>query len=198
MTAGLAEFLAAALLMELTPGPNMSWLALLSLREGRIAGLRAVLGIMLGLTMLGVLSSVGVAGLMAQQPWIANLLRWTGVAFMLFLAWEAWVGERGEVNPGARQHFWRGVVVNLLNPKAAAVFLAVIPSFADSAVDGPGKFLFFSAIYIAIATLVHASIVVFSGSFRSLVNHPGREKPVRRIFAVLLAAIAIWMATLEA
>lgn len=191
MTPGLVEFLAAALVMELTPGPNMTWLALLSAREGRRAGLQAVAGITSGLALMGIVAASGAAALIATYPLIYEVLRWTGILFLLYLAVEAWVGEKvtaGRDNQG--RHFRRGFVINILNPKAAAVFLVMIPAFAGT--SGASWLMAMSAIYLAIATAVHALIVVFASNLQQIVANPRRELIARRIFALLLAAVAIW------
>jgi len=191
MTPGLVEFLAAALVMELTPGPNMTWLALLSAREGRRAGLQAVAGITSGLALMGIVAASGAAALIATYPLIYEVLRWTGILFLLYLAVEAWVGEKvAAARDHQGRHFRRGFVINILNPKAAAVFLVMIPAFAGT--SGASWLMAMSAIYLAIATAVHALIVVFASNLQQLVANLRRELIVRRIFAVLLAAVAIW------
>jgi len=194
MSAGFTEFLVAAIVMEITPGPNMTWLALLSAGEGRIAGLQAVAGIASGLALLAIIAATGVSALISAWPALYEALRWAGVAFLLYLAWEAWVGETASgkrEDPG--KHFWRGLVVNLLNPKAAAVFVVMIPGFAgpDPAAAG---LLGMTLTYLAIATLAHVLIVVFAGSFQKAMADPKREALVRRIFAIALAAVAVWFA----
>jgi threonine/homoserine/homoserine lactone efflux protein len=193
MPPAFAEFLAAAVIMELTPGPNMTWLALLAARRGRMAGLQAVAGIAAGLTVLAILSAAGIATLISAYPTIYDVLRWAGVIFILYLALEAWQGEEaGESANGRSRHFVRGFVVNMLNPKAAAVFLVVIPGFA-SQIDGR-PIMLMTAIYLAIATLAHSLIVIFAGAFTRTLADPARETIVRRIFALLLVAIALWFA----
>lgn len=194
MSAGFAEFLVAAIVMEITPGPNMTWLALLSAREGRIAGLQAVAGIASGLALLAIIAATGVSALISAWPALYEALRWAGVAFLLYLAWEAWVGETDSgkrEDPG--KHFWRGLVVNLLNPKAAAVFVVMIPGFAGPNPSVP-LLVTMTVIYLAIATLAHALIVAFAGNFQKAMADPKREVVVRRIFAVALAGVAIWFA----
>ena len=193
MPPGLVEFLAAALVMELTPGPNMTWLALLSAREGRRAGLQAVAGIAAGLAVMGVVAASGAAALIATYPLVYEVLRWAGILFLLYLAVEAWVGEKMvAARDDQGRHFRRGFVINILNPKAAAVFLVMIPAFAGT--SGASWLLAMSAIYLAIATAVHALIVVFASNLQQLVANPRREVIARRIFAVLLAGVAIWFA----
>ncbi len=197
MQPGFAEFLLAAIVMEITPGPNMTWLALLSAREGRTAGFMAVAGIATGLSLLALVAATGAAALISTYPAVYEAIRWGGILFLLYLAWEAWVGEKDGANRSDQgRHFRRGLVVNLLNPKAAAVFIVMIPGFA-----GPGETttqIIMTAVYLAIATIAHGLIVTFAGSFQKALADPGRELIVRRIFAVLLAGVAVWFALTSA
>jgi threonine/homoserine/homoserine lactone efflux protein len=194
MTESFAEFLIASIVMELTPGPNMAWLALLSAREGRRAGYIAVAGIALGLSLLAVAAAVGFAALIETYPLLYEVIRWAGVLFLLYLALEAWRGEKDKGDAGDRRHFRRGLIVNLLNPKAAAVFIVLIPSFAGGMDARLSEVATMSAIYVGIATIAHALIVAFAGSFQKALAHPQRELIVRRVFALTLVAIAIWFA----
>ena len=194
MQASFAEFLVAAIVMEITPGPNMTWLALLSAREGRMAGLQAVAGIATGLTLLAVIAATGAAALISAWPPVYEALRWAGVIFLLYLAWETWVGEKQTGKPREPgKHFWRGLVVNLLNPKAAAVFIVMIPGFAGPA-PSAALLLGMTLTYLAIATFAHVLIAAFASNFQKAMANPKREVLVRRIFAVALAAVAIWFA----
>ena len=191
MPAGFLEFLAAAVVMELTPGPNMTWLVLLSARAGWRAGLQAVAGITSGLALMGGVAASGAAALIAAYPLVYETLRWAGVIFLLYLAFEAWVGEKaGAARDDKGRHFRRGFLVNNLNPKAAAVFLVMIPAFAGTA--GAGWLIVMSTIYLAIATTAHALIAVFASNLQQIVVDPRREVIVRRILAILLGSVAIW------
>ena len=137
--------------------------------------------------------AAGIATLISAYPAIYEMLRWAGVTFILYLAFEAWQGERPDNSASdQRRHFIRGFVVNMLNPKAAAVFLVMIPGFASQIDTRP--IILMTAVYLAIATLAHALIVVFAGAFTRTLADPRREVLVRRIFAFLLVAIAIWFA----
>jgi len=195
MQTNVAEFLLAAIVMEITPGPNMTWLALLSAREGRTGGLMAVAGIASGLAILALVAAMGAAALITAWPPLYEILRWGGVLFLFYLAYEAWRGEKntGSADP-AGKHFWRGLVVNLLNPKAAAVYIVMIPSFAGPAPANTGALVTMTLAYLAIATAAHVLIVLFAATFQKALADPRRERIVRRIFAVMLAAIAIWFA----
>jgi threonine/homoserine/homoserine lactone efflux protein len=188
-----AEFLTAAIVMEVTPGPNMTWLALLSAREGRAAGLMAVAGIAAGLSLLAVIAATGAAALIDAWPALYDILRWGGVLFLLYLAWEAWVGEKpGAARDDKGRHFWRGLIANLLNPKAVAVFVVMIPGFAGPA--NAAAQITMTLTYLGIATLAHVLIVAFAGSFEKALADPRRERLVRRTFALALVGVAVWFA----
>lgn len=198
LTSLFPAFLATALLIELTPGPNMAWLALTSASQGRRAGLAAVAGIALGLAVLGTVSALGLAELAAASPLIFNLLRYAGVVYLLWLAWQAWSGE-GEVSPGTAKDkaqlsawFRHGLLLNLLNPKAAVFFIAVLPTYITPDALVPPQTFALSASYVVIATAIHVSIVLLAAQAHDWLSSRARQRIIRRCFAALLAAIAIW------
>src|SRR5690606_17412999 len=94
MIVALLSFALASLLIELTPGPNMAYLAILAADRGKKAGLAAVGGVALGLALLGLLAVLGLGALLVEQPGLFQALRWAGVAYLLYLAWEAWSDAR--------------------------------------------------------------------------------------------------------
>jgi threonine/homoserine/homoserine lactone efflux protein len=182
----LPSFLLVVLLVELTPGPNMGWLALLSASEGRRAGFAATAGIGLGLAIVAAASALGLAQLAHASPLIFNLLRYAGAAFLFWLAWEAWVGER-EVSPAA---FRKNI--NLLNPKAALFFIAVLPVHIVADQPIAMQTLQLSIAYLAIATSIHIIIVLLAGRAHGWLSTGPYTILARRAFAVMLAAIALW------
>ena len=86
----LLGFALAVLLIELTPGPNMAWLAGLAATEGRRNGLAAVAGVAIGLLGNGALAALGLAALLQAAPWLWATLRLAGAAMMLGLAIVTW------------------------------------------------------------------------------------------------------------
>src|SRR5262245_32737332 len=89
----LLAFAGTCLVVELTPGPNMAYLAVLSADKGRRAGFAAVAGIAVGLLIVGVGAALGLAALVASSRWLYEILRWCGAFYLLWLAWDAWRGE---------------------------------------------------------------------------------------------------------
>lgn len=190
-------FLITTLLIELTPGPNMAWLALTSASSGKKSGFAAVAGIALGLAILAVASAIGLAEMATRSPALFRVLRYAGVTYLLWLAWKAW-SDSEEVSPDAVNRkalgawFRHGLSLNLLNPKAAVFFIAVLPAYTvQSSAVGPQTALL-STSYVAIATAVHLMIVILAAQAHLWISVGSRGRNVRRVFAILLAAIAIW------
>ena len=194
----LLAFALTSALVELTPGPNMVWLAIVAATEGRKPGYAAVAGVALGLAVVGAAAALGLAALIAASPLAYQVLRWGGVVYLLWLAWDGWRGDGG-INGHAfatslPRYFSRGLITNLLNPKAAVFFLAVLPGFVPLADRVLESTLVLSAVYVAVATVIHAGIVTAAGAARLLLEDPVREQRVRRALSLALALIALWFA----
>ena len=189
-----AAFAIASLLIELTPGPNMTWLVLVAAEEGRRKAFPAVGGVGLGLAIVGTISAVGVAEIVRSSTLAYEALRWAGIAFLLWLAFDAWRGGEGEDTGGGRSYFLRGLFSNMLNPKAFIFYVSVLPTFVDPAGNLIRETLSLTAIYVVIATAIHAGIVLAAGALQPLLAHPQIERLVRRALAGVLALVAIWFA----
>src|SRR3954470_11519731 len=133
----LIAFILTSLIIEMTPGPNMAYLAVLGASRGRIAGFSAVLGVALGLALLGVAVGLGGGSLVLSNRFAYESLRWAGALYLCWLAFDSWRDSRQPIEtiPVSQSylvHFRRGFVANLLNPKAALFFIAVVPEFIQS------------------------------------------------------------------
>jgi threonine/homoserine/homoserine lactone efflux protein len=201
----LLSFALASFLIELTPGPNMTYLALVAASDGRRAGFATVAGVALGLAVIGLAAAFGVAELVQASTIAYEGLRWAGVLFLLYLAWDGWrqgadvaaAGNQPE-HDGAGRYFMRGLVTNILNPKAAVFYVAVLPTFLEVGIDAARpplpQTVTLTLVYVAVATLVHAAIVVLAGALEPLLADPRRETIARRVLSALLAAVALWFA----
>jgi threonine/homoserine/homoserine lactone efflux protein len=190
------EFLLTAILIELTPGPNMAWLALLGASRGRLSALGAVAGIALGLAIAGIAAALGVSALIGTTPWLFQALRWAGSLYLIYLAWDAWQQSTGSKDEKFDQpifkYFTQGLIGNMLNPKAYLVYAAVLPQFIDSKQAVLMQLATLTVAYVVIATVIHAGIALLSGSFSGFFTQPAKFQVMSRVFAVLLAIVAIW------
>lgn len=196
MYATILPFIFTSLVIELTPGPNMGYLAVLSLERGRISGLAAVAGVALGLLLLGLLAGFGLGTLVSETQWLYEAVRWAGIAFLLWLAWDAYRESRQplETDGGSGRlwgYFQRGLVTNLLNPKAAVFYIAVLPNFAGE--DGGWQELILTLLYVAVATAVHATIVLLASTLQPLIASDRLRARMGVAFALLMVGIAAWV-----
>lgn len=132
-------FCGAALLMVLTPGPNMIYLISRSISQGSKAGIISLLGVIVGFLVHMVASAIGLTALFLAIPLAYEALKWAGALYLLWLAWHA-------IKPGARSPFeaknlpydsasklfLMGFLTNVLNPKIAIFYLAILPQFISS------------------------------------------------------------------
>jgi threonine/homoserine/homoserine lactone efflux protein len=195
----ILPFLLAVSLIELTPGPNMGYLAALSASEGRVAGFKAVLGVTAGLSFYMLLAVFGVAELIAAAPLVYGALRWAGVLYLLYLAWEAWRGAH-ETSPGHARDvdhrpFWRGFIANVLNPKAAVFYVTLLPGFiADDHAAFWLQALILGSAHLVIAFVVHMLIVLGAARAGRLIAATAHAVSARRVLAIGIALIAFWLA----
>lgn len=195
LSPALLSFVLASFLIELTPGPNMTYLAIATLKDGRRAGFLTVAGVAAGLAAIGLVAALGLNAIIANSPSLYDGLRMIGLLFFLYLAFEAWkdpVPGAGEAASDG-SHFMRGFLTNALNPKAATFYLAVLPRFIDPAADVLRQTLTLTLVYVVVATLVHAAIVALAGRLRPFLEGPN-ERVARRVMAVLLVLVAVWFA----
>ena len=190
-------FLLAMAVVELTPGPNMGWLTALAAQQGRKVGFMAVAGITLGLAVQLLLAVTGLSTVLSGNRLIYEVIRWAGILFMLYLAWEAFA-DKGEPSPGRADQlagFRRGFIANLLNPKALVFYIAIVSQFASHA-DGTRAItvLVLGCIHILISLLVHTGLVMLGSSIGDRVAQWRQSLALRTVFALALVAIAIWIA----
>jgi threonine/homoserine/homoserine lactone efflux protein len=197
----ILPFMVAVSLIELTPGPNMGWLALVALGRGRIAGLAAVAGVTLGLTVWMVAAAFGLTSVLLVFPWLYQAVRWAGVAFLLWLAWEAWVGAGQPTRDAARAPdtlrglFLRGLTGNLLNPKAAVFYVALLPTFIRPDRASPlVQALTLGGMHVGVSVMVHTLIVLGAATAGGVVLQRMQGQWAGRAMAAGIAAVAVWMA----
>jgi len=191
----LSAVVLASALIELTPGPNMGYLTVVSSTEGRRNGFAAVAGVALGLMTVGLLAAVGLAAAIAASPILFAGLRWGGVAYLVWMAWDAWGDETPEEEsrqPSAWRYFRRGLITNLLNPKAGVFYIAMLPRFVESSGSVMAQTLTLSVVFVVIATAIHATIVLLAGFAQPFLADPVRRRPVRKVMALALLGIAVW------
>jgi threonine/homoserine/homoserine lactone efflux protein len=194
----LIAFVLTSLVIEMTPGPNMAYLAVLGASRGRIAGFSAVLGVALGLALLGIAVGLGGGSLILNNRVAYESLRWAGALYLCWLAYDSWKEgrqpiETASISQSLFMQFRRGFITNLLNPKAALFFIAVVPEFISGPAPSVRELAILVSIYVAVATFVHGLIVLLAGTLQAFLAAPQRREVAGNVFAVVLFLVAVWL-----
>lgn len=194
---------ATALAMVLTPGPNMMYLVSRSIGQGRRAGMVSLAGTGVGFAIYMLMANLGLAAVFVAVPWLFIGFKAAGVAYLAWLTVQALRPQGAGVFevrdlPGERDGrlFRMGLVTNLLNPKAAIMYLTLIPQFIDAdtghrLIQG----LSLGLLQIGISLTVNGLIVSGAGSIAVfLVSRPSWMLWQRRISGTLLGVVTVLLA----
>jgi threonine/homoserine/homoserine lactone efflux protein len=201
-TAAHIAFALVALSMVLTPGPNMIYLISRSICQGRIAGLISLAGIGLAFLVYIQCAVFGITALIFAVPYGYDALRIAGALYLLWLAWQA-------LRPGGQSPFQvkqlpadsprkllaMGFMTNLLNPKAAMLYLSLLPQFIDPAIGSVlTQSLWLGFTQIAVSIAVNGMIVIAAGSIAVfLATRPAWALVQRWLMGTVLAGLAVRM-----
>jgi threonine/homoserine/homoserine lactone efflux protein len=188
-------FILASIIIELTPGPNMTWLAVLGATRGRASALAAVADICLGLAFAGLVAGLGLTLLFDNYPSLLTGLRWAGTLYLFYLAYDAWKDSNQTEKVESKSngaYFLQGLISNVLNPKAYLFYAAILPQFLTIPDHPHHEIEILTAVYVAIATIIHGSIGILAGSLSNWLEHSTQAKLLRRFMAVAIAITAIW------
>ena len=184
-----------ALAMSITPGP-VNLVALGSgARHGFAASLRHVVGATLGFILLLLLMGLGLGATLLQWPLAADALRWAGVIFLGWMAWQLLVDSgRVEGVDGVAPSFWYGALMQRLNPKAWLFALSAIGVFVppqSTLHDGP---LLTLCLMSLAACLVGVGCWALLGrALMAWLHTPGRQRALHRVLAALLLMSVLGM-----
>ncbi|MBF6062232.1 LysE family translocator [Nocardia terpenica] len=194
----------AELGLVLTPGPNMMYLVSRTVSQGRRAGMVSLTGVAVGFLCYLAAATAGITAIFAVVPGLYLALKLAGALYLGWLAWKALrpggVSAFAPVDLPAdstRKLFTMGLVTNLLNPKIAILYMALIPQFVHPAQGSVWvQSLVLGAVQIAIALLVNGLIVLAAGAIATfLADRPLWLRAQRWITGTLLGTIAVLLAT---
>lgn len=198
----LLAFVPAALALNLTPGADMMFCLGQGLRSGRGAAVAASAGVAVGGMVHVALAGLGLGAVVATMPGLFDVIRWIGVAYLLYLAWGALRSETLRADAPkvpARQAFRTGLVVNLTNPKVILFVLAFVPQFVTPAAGSVlVQFLIFGAVLSLGGFVINGLVGVFAGQAgRQLTASPLFARWLGRVSAGIFAGLAVRLAIME-
>ena len=196
-------FVAACVLLVLTPGPNLLYLISRTLCQGRMAGLVSLAGTTTGFVVHIFAASLGISAVFVAVPVAYDALRWAGAAYLVWLAWDSVRAGSGGLfaprtlpaaSPG--KLFRMGLLTSILNPKVALFYLALFPQFVDPARGGVlVQSLLLGATQIVIAVIGDTLFVLAAAVVaRWLAQRPAWATAQRWVLAGVFVAIAAKLA----
>jgi threonine/homoserine/homoserine lactone efflux protein len=214
-THSLGVFLLTGLVLNLTPGVDMMFTLTQTLRHGIAAGIAGALGIVIGCVVHTLVAAFGLAALLAASATAFTVVKWCGAAYLAWLAigmlreaaapaGRASAQDAADAEPGQAPQpaaitprptlariFGQGLLTNVLNPKIAIFFLALLPQFIDA--DAANKllaFLFLGGVFVVQGALFLVAFVLLVAPLRRW-----RASPAwRRGLHASGAGIFLWLA----
>ncbi len=176
-------FLAAASIIALSPGPGIFYVAARTIAGGRAEGLASSFGTAIGGLVHVAAGAVGVSALVMASAEAFTLLKWAGALYLIWLGFKTMREAHADLPVGATvgsaRAFRDGVVVEALNPKTAAFFLAFLPQFVDPSGAIWLQFLLLGLVSVALNTAVDVAVVFAAVRARRLAL--GRPSFLRRL-----------------
>jgi len=197
------EFLLTSLIVVATPGTGVLYTLAAGLTRGARASIVAALGCTLGIVPHMAAAITGLAALLHTSALAFGVVKYLGVAYLLYLAWStlkdkgALVVEAQEDGPtSVRKVITTGILINILNPKLTAFFFAFLPQFVSS--GDPQSFwrmLQLSAVFMALTFVIFAIYGVFAAAVREqVISRPRVLTWMRRVFAGSFVALSAKLA----
>ena len=203
----LAFYVAAALVLAVTPGPGLFYVAARTLAGGRAEGVASSFGNGLGGMVHVLAGSLGVSALVLASAELFTALKLIGAAYLIWLGFRTIQTARreraadlagGAAAPpvGARRAFREGVLVEALNPKTAAFFLAFVPQFVDPAAGGVAlQFVVLGFVSVTLNTLADLVVAFAASRLRQgAMARPGLIRRLREASGAAMIALGIGLA----
>lgn len=195
--AALFAFWGAFALALMSPGPNFAFLLRSGLGAGRATALRATLGIAVGEAVWGFAALFGVAALALRYPLLTTAIRWAGGAFLLWLAWgalrSAWRGPAttGETSTAkAGGGFWTGLVLMLLNVKAAFFWVSLTSVLLGTDLAPRTAFLIVT-VCVLLSLLWHGVLALAFSGQRVTRLYARAQRSIEGVLGAALAALGL-------
>jgi threonine/homoserine/homoserine lactone efflux protein len=195
----LASFFLVSILLAITPGPDNIFVLTQSALRGRMAGLMVTLGLCSGLLVHTAAVALGVAAIFQASMLAFTVLKLTGAAYLLYLAWQAFRSAASEIRIGkdagltSGQLYRRGIIMNITNPKVSIFFLAFLPQFANPKLGSMTvQMLTLGAVFMLATLLVFGAIALLAGSLGPWLQRSGKSQRImNRMAGTVFAALAV-------
>lgn len=197
-------YMLACWVISISPGAG----AIASMSSGLNYGFRHgylnAIGLQIALLIQIVIVAAGVGVLFATTPLAFQMVKWFGVAYLLYLAYLQWTAPIKDIeiqhekkNKSISALLLNGFVVNISNPKAIVFLLAVLPQFLDLSKPQWIQYLIMAATMITIDLIVMAGYTGLASKVLRLLRSPKQQKYLNRGFAVMFSCAALLLSTVH-
>ena len=200
-------FLSAALLLNISPGPDIAFVLGQTIRGGTRAGVSAMLGIWTGAFAHVIMAAVGLSAVLVASSLAFSLVKWIGAIYLFWLGIQAIRSSGGrflENQPGGNaaplsKIYWQGALVCALNPKVAVFFLAFLPQFVEPGAGPNWAQLFLHGVLIIVVAALVEPLLVFSADriVRSTRRNPAIARWLDRGLGGLFILLGLRLAVQE-
>jgi len=201
----IALFIAAGLLLNITPGPDIAYIVGRSVQLGWRGGAAAALGIGAGCLVHIVAAAVGLSALLATSSAAFVAVKYAGAAYLCYVGVQMLLAR--DRSHGAKQPeeisttravFWQGALTNALNPKVALFFLAFLPQFvAASAPNKPLAFLLLGVLFNVNGTIWNLGVAAFAAKIGRAFGSSTLSAWINRALGGLFVYLGVRLALLE-
>lgn len=201
----LITFFAASMLLGIAPGPDNIFVLTQSALFGRGSGLVVMFGLCTGLVVHSVVVALGVAVIFQTSALAFSALKYIGAGYLLYLAWQAFRAPADKISETSngfinyRKLYFRGIFMNITNPKVSIFFLAFLPQFADPARRPVAlQILLLGGLFIIATILVFGSIALLAGTLGQWLSRSDRiQKTLNKVAGTVFLGLAMKLATAE-
>lgn len=163
-------FLAAALVLLLTPGPAVLFIVARSVEQGRRAGLVSVLAVESGNFFHALAAAVGLSAILVSSALAFDVVKYLGAAYLIYLGIKTLrtpvPTENTQIieRKSHRQIYSQGIIVSILNPKTALFFFAFLPQFVDTSKAAAPQMLLLGTVFVLMATVTDGLYALAAGT----------------------------------
>jgi threonine/homoserine/homoserine lactone efflux protein len=201
-------FIATAVLLIITPGQDTFFILGRSLSGGRPAGIAAAVGVSTGTVIHTVAAALGLSALLATSPYAFTAVKFAGAAYLIYIGARALLtrandlpgGNLRDGDEGGPDRQWsafrQGVLTNLLNPKVALFFLALMPQFIEAGSGNKvGAFLALGLTFVTLGVAWCVLLAVAAAKLRgAFLRRPSMANVLNKVAGAMFIALGLKLA----
>lgn len=203
MAGEIVTFLTAAILLTLSPGPDIIYVLVQGMTNGKKHGIVTTLGLVSGIIVHTSLVAFGISAVIKESQNLFLLIKILGAAYLFYLAWKTFKSDPsihvevplGEQRQELASLFKRGFLMNVLNPKVAIFFLAFFPGFLwDPEGNTVYQFYFLGFLFMLQALVIFSAVAILAGKIsKYLQRHPHSGLIFKWVQIVVFIGIGIFI-----